>query len=115
MTPPFQSCNSYPKKPKKREGAFSIKKLMLQTFAIIKGTAVMNFGKNPQHDFPKMRGPIGPFLKIHPFRYRDLSLIQNSLCILNSNEFPWAMAMPISELVARNSGEQTNSTFWKPL
>ena len=31
---------------------------MLQIFAIIKGTSVMNFGKNPQHDddFPKMRG-----------------------------------------------------------
>ena len=29
---------------------------MLQIFAIIRGTSVMNFGKNPQHDFPKMRG-----------------------------------------------------------
>ena len=23
---------------------------------IVKGTSIMNFGKNPQHDFPKMRG-----------------------------------------------------------
>ena len=29
---------------------------MLQIFAILRGTSVMNFGKNPQHDFPKMRG-----------------------------------------------------------
>ena len=28
---------------------------MLQIFVIIKGTSVMNFGTNPQHDFPKMR------------------------------------------------------------
>ena len=31
---------------------------MLQIFAIIKGTSVMNFGTNPQHDFPKMRGGV---------------------------------------------------------
>ena len=39
---------------------------MLQIFAIIKGTSVMTFGKNPQHDFPKMRGgqrPLGTFPK----------------------------------------------------
>ena len=29
---------------------------MLQIFANLKGTSVMNFGINPQHDFPKMRG-----------------------------------------------------------
>ena len=29
---------------------------MLQIFAIIKGTSVMNFGKNPQHNFLKIRG-----------------------------------------------------------
>ena len=32
----------------------------------------MNFGKNPQYDFPKMKGgggqrPFGTFPKIHPF------------------------------------------------
>ena len=37
-------------------GSFPIQKFMLQIFAIIKGTSVMNFRKNPQHDFPKMRG-----------------------------------------------------------
>ena len=39
-------------------GSFPIQKFMLQIFAIIKGTSVMNFGTNPQHDFPKMRGGI---------------------------------------------------------
>ena len=29
---------------------------MLQIFAIIDDTSVMNFGKNLQHNFPKMRG-----------------------------------------------------------
>ena len=40
-------------------GSFLIQKFMLQIFAIIRGTSVMNFGKNPQHDFPKMRGSGG--------------------------------------------------------
>ena len=39
----------------------------------------MNFGKNPQHDFPKMRGggqqPFGTFPKIHPFWWGQASLI----------------------------------------
>ena len=39
--------------------SFSIQKFMLQIFAIIKGTSVMNFGKNLQNDFPKMRGEGG--------------------------------------------------------
>ena len=52
---------------------------MLQIFAIIRGTSVMNFGKNPQHDFPKMKGgggqrPFGTFLKIHPFWKGEASL-----------------------------------------
>ena len=41
----------------------------------------MNFGKNPQHDFPKMRGgagggqrPFGTFPKIHPFLKGQASL-----------------------------------------
>ena len=38
----------------------------------------MTFGKNPQHDFPKMRGwgqrPFGTFLKIPPFWYAQMSL-----------------------------------------
>ena len=37
----------------------------------IDDTSVMNFGKNLQYDFPKMRGggqmPFGSFPKIHPF------------------------------------------------
>ena len=36
-------------------GSFSIQKFMLQIFAIIDNTSVMNFGKNLQHNFPKMR------------------------------------------------------------
>ena len=37
----------------------------------------MNFGKNPQHDFPKMRGgsmAVWNFPKIHPFWTGDASL-----------------------------------------
>ena len=37
----------------------------------------MNFGENPQHDFPKMRGgqrPFGTFPKIHPFLKGQASL-----------------------------------------
>ena len=44
-------------------GLFPIQKFMLQIFAIIKGTSVMNFGTNPQHDFPKMRGGVKGRLK----------------------------------------------------
>ena len=53
-------------------GSFSIQKFMLQIFAIIDDTSVMNFRKKLQHNFPKMRGgggqrPFGTFPKIHPF------------------------------------------------
>ena len=52
-------------------GSFSIQKFILQIFAIIDDTSVMNFGKNLQYDFTKMRGggqmPFGSFPKIHPF------------------------------------------------
>ena len=38
----------------------------------------MNFGKNPQHDLPKMRGggqrPFGTLPKIHPFWKEEASL-----------------------------------------
>ena len=37
-------------------GQFSIQKFILQIFAIIDDTSVMNFGKKLQYDFPKMRG-----------------------------------------------------------
>ena len=46
----------FEKIPKGGGGLFPIQKFMLQIFAIIKGTSVMSFGTNPQHDFPKMRG-----------------------------------------------------------
>ena len=39
-------------------GSFSIQKFMLQIFAIIDDTSVMNFRKNLQHNFPKMRGGV---------------------------------------------------------
>ena len=35
-------------------GSFPIQKLMLQIFAIINGSLVMNSGKKPQYDFPKI-------------------------------------------------------------
>ena len=44
--------------PSSEGGSFPIQKSMLQIFAIIRGTSVMNFGKNLQHDFPKMRGGV---------------------------------------------------------
>ena len=53
---------------------------MLQIFAIKDDTSVMNFGKNLQHNFPKMRGgeggqrPFGTFPKIHPFWKGSASL-----------------------------------------
>ena len=37
-------------------GSISIQKFILQVFAIIDDTSVMNFGKILQYDFPKMRG-----------------------------------------------------------
>ena len=51
---------------------FPIQKFILQIFAIINGSSVMNSGKKTQYDFPKMRGgggqrPFGIFPKIHPF------------------------------------------------
>ena len=59
-------------------GSFSIQKFMLQIFAIIDDTSVMNFRKKLQHNFPKMRvggqRPFGTFPKIHPFWKRRLSL-----------------------------------------
>ena len=52
-------------------GSFSIQKFILQIFAIIDDTLVMNFRKNLQYDFPKNEGggqrPFGTFPKIHPF------------------------------------------------
>ena len=51
---------------------------MLQIFAIIDDTSVMNFRKKLQHNFPKMRGggqrPFGTFPKIHPFWKGSASL-----------------------------------------
>ena len=37
---------------------------MFQIFANLKGTSVMNFGINPQHDFPKMRGGVNGRLEL---------------------------------------------------
>ena len=55
----------------RRGGSFPIQKFILQIFAIINGTSVMNSGKNPQYDFPKMRGedqrPSGIFRKFIRF------------------------------------------------
>ena len=51
--------------------SFPIQKFMLQIFAIINGTSVMNSRKNMQCDFLKMQGgggqrPFGIFQKNHP-------------------------------------------------
>ena len=46
-------------------------------------TFVAILSRNPQYDFPKMRGegqrPFGTFPKIHPFGWRHLSLMKQSL------------------------------------
>ena len=39
-----------------RGWSFLIEKMILQIFATINGNSVKNSGKNPQYDFPKMRG-----------------------------------------------------------
>ena len=57
--------------------SFSIQKSMLQIFAILDDTSVMNFRKKLQHNLPKMRGgqrPFGTFPKIHPFWKGSASL-----------------------------------------
>ena len=41
---------------------------MLQIFAIIDDTSVMNFRKNLQHNFPKMRGGVGVKGRLELFR-----------------------------------------------
>ena len=63
---------NFQKSSKGGGGSFSIQKFMLQIFAIKDDTSVMNFGKNLQHNFPKMSGggsqrPFGTLPKIHPF------------------------------------------------
>ena len=64
---------------KSSEGVISNPKIYVADFGHYEGsTSVMNFGENPQHDFPKMRGggqqPFGTFPKIHPFWEGDASL-----------------------------------------
>ena len=44
------------KSSKRGGGSFPIQKFILQIFAIIDDTSVMNFRKKLQHNFPKMRG-----------------------------------------------------------
>ena len=44
------------KSSKRGGGSFPIQKFILQIFAIINGTLVMNSGKNLQYNFPKTRG-----------------------------------------------------------
>ena len=79
--------DEFSEKFQKGGGSFSIQKFILQIFAIIDDTLVMNFRKNLQYDFPKNEGggqrPFGTFLKINPFRRCYPSLIQQY------NETPW--------------------------
>ena len=69
--PTFPKRMNFRKSSEGGGGSFSIHKFILQIFAIIDDTPVMNFGeKKLQYDFPKMRGgqrPFGTFPKIHPF------------------------------------------------
>ena len=51
-----QKRMNFRKSSKRGAGSFPIQKFILQFFAIINGTLVMNSGKNLQYDFPKMRG-----------------------------------------------------------
>ena len=72
---------NFRKSSKGEGGEFPIQKFILQIFAIINGTLVMNSGKNLQYDFPKMRGGgqrlFGTFLKIYPFWCVHLSPISS--------------------------------------
>ena len=76
---PLPKRMNFRKSSKGGGGSFSIQKFM---FAIIDDTSVMNFGKNLQHNFPKMRAgggrggqrPFGTFPKIHPFWMGSASL-----------------------------------------
>ena len=64
-------------------GSFSIQKFMLQIFAIIDDTSVMNFRKNLQHNFPKMRGGRGVKGRLELFRkftrFGSISLLWSGL------------------------------------
>ena len=70
------------------KGSFSIQKFMLQIFAIIDDTVIMNFRKILQHNFPKMRGgaggqrPFGTFPKIHPIWKRAAPLSVHRIGLL---------------------------------
>ena len=56
-TPTPSKTDEFSEKFHRGGGSFSIQKFMLQIFAIIDDTSVMNFRrKKLQHNFPKMRG-----------------------------------------------------------
>ena len=68
-------------------GSFSIQKFMLQIFAIIDDTSVINFRKKLQYNFPKMSGgggqrPFGTIPKIHPF-WKGKASLSEILLILH--------------------------------
>ena len=68
-------------------GSFSIQKFILQIFAIIDDTSVMNFRKKLQYNFLKNEGggqlPFGTFPKIHPFWKGKASLTTMMKSILS--------------------------------
>ena len=76
--PTSPKTDEFSEKFQRGGGSFSIQKFMLQIFAILDDTSVMNFGKNLQHNFPKMRGggqrPFGTVPKIYPFWKGSVSL-----------------------------------------
>ena len=61
---PLPKRMNFRKSSKRGGGSFSIQKFILQIFAIIDDTSVMNFRKKLQHNFPK----------IHPFWKGNASL-----------------------------------------
>ena len=52
----MMTIRKMPTSSKTDEFSEKFQKFMLQIFAIIDNTLVMNFGKNLQHNFLKMRG-----------------------------------------------------------
>ena len=52
------------RKSSKGGGSFSIQKFILQIFAIIDDTLVMNFRKILQYDFPKIEGGVKDRLEL---------------------------------------------------
>ena len=71
------------RKSSKGGGSFSIQKFILQIFAIIDDTLVMNFRKNLQYDFPKNEG--GGSKAVWNFSENSSVLVANGFPKLNAS------------------------------